>query len=272
VIRGAVGDSGIAYRVEGRRDGPAVVFSNSLGTDHRLWDRQMPAVEDRFRIVRYEACGHGVSDLMRGPVTIERLGLDLLALLDHLDIERAVVCGCSLGGVIALWLAVNRPERLTGAVLANTGAKIGTNESWDARIAAVRAGGTVAVRDQVVGRFLTPEFRARDPETTALIAAMIEATSDAGYTVACEALRAIDLRADARRVRVPVLVVGSERDQSTPPDLSRELHASIEGSELVMIANAAHLSNVEQPAVFNGALLRFLQRSAVPPVRGMPTA
>jgi 3-oxoadipate enol-lactonase len=160
--------------------------------------------------------------------------------------------------VLALWLAVNRPERLTGAVLANTGAKIGTNESWDARIAAVRAGGTVAVRDQVVGRFLTPEFRARDPETTALIGGMIEATIPDGYIAACEALRATDLRADASRVRVPVLIVGSERDQSTPPELARELHASIEGSELLMIVEAAHLSNVEQPALFNAALLKFL--------------
>lgn len=258
MIRGAVGDTGIAYRVDGMRDGPALVFSNSLGTDHRLWDRQVPAVEDRFRVVRYEACGHGISDVPRGPVTIERLGQDLIALLDHVGIERAVVCGCSLGGVIALWLAVNRPERLTGVVLANTGAKVGTDESWNARIATVRAGGTAAVRDQVVGRFLTPEFRAGDPETTAMIAGMLDATNAEGYIAACEALRASDLRSDASRVRVPVLIVGSERDQSTPPALSRELHALIEGSDLVMIADAAHLSNVEQPDQFNRVLRRFV--------------
>jgi len=266
MIRGAIGDTGIAYRVDGPHDGPALVFSNSLGTDHRLWDRQMPAVDGRFRVVRYEACGHGVSDLPRRPVTIERLAQGLTTLLDHLEIERAVVCGCSLGGVIALWLAVNRPERLTGVVLANTGAKIGTNESWDARTAAVRAGGTAAVRDQVVGRFLTPEFRSRDPDTTAMIAEMIETTSDEGYIAACEALRATDLRADASRVRVSVLIVGSERDQSTPPDLSRELHASIEGSELVMIPDAAHLSNIEQPAGFNAALLKFLRDGVEGPI------
>jgi 3-oxoadipate enol-lactonase len=259
MIRGAVGDTGIAYRVDGPIDRPALVFSNSLGTDHRLWDRQVPAVQAGFRVVRYEACGHGVSDLPRGPVTIARLAQDLLALLDHLEIDRAVVCGSSLGGVIALWLAVNRPERLTGAVLANTGAKVGTDESWNARIAAVRAGGTAAVSSQVVGRFLTPEFRARDPETTSLICGMLEATNPDGYIAACEALRESDLRADAARVRVPVLIIGSERDQSTPPALSHELHVSIQGSELVMISDAAHLSNVEQPAVFNAALLRFAQ-------------
>ena len=129
MIRGAIGDTGIAYRVDGPHDGPALVFSNSRGTDHRLWGQQMDAVTARFRVVRYEACGHGVSDLPRGAVTIERLAQDLTTLLDHLEIERAVVCGCSLGGVIALWLAVNRPERLTGAVLANTGAKMMMNSA-----------------------------------------------------------------------------------------------------------------------------------------------
>jgi 3-oxoadipate enol-lactonase len=260
VIRGAVGDTGIAYRVDGPESGPAIVFSNSLGTDHRLWNSQMPAVEDRFRVIRYEACGHGVSEPPRGRVTIERLGLGVIALLDHLNVGRAVVCGCSLGGLVALWLSVNHPDRVAGAVLANTGAKLGTDESWDARIAAVRAGGTAAVREQVVGRFLTPEFRDRDPATTALIAGMIEATNPDGYIAACEALREADLRADARSVRAPVMIVGSERDQSTPPALARELHTAIMGSELVMIPAAAHLSNVEEPTVFNSALTRFLEQ------------
>jgi 3-oxoadipate enol-lactonase len=259
MIRGAIGDTGIAYRVDGPTDAAAVVFSNSLGTDHRLWNRQMPAVENRFRVVRYEACGHGVSAPPRGPVTVERLARDLIALLDHLEIDRAVVCGCSLGGVIALWLSAHQPERVTGVVLANTGAKVGTDESWDARIAAVRAGGTAAVRDQVVARFLTAEFRSRDPATTALIAGMIEATNADGYIAACEALRGADLREAATTVRVPAMIVGSELDQSTPPALARELHAAIDGSELVMIPDAAHLSNVEQPEVFNAALVRFVE-------------
>jgi 3-oxoadipate enol-lactonase len=242
--------------------GPVLVFSNSLGTDHRLWDRQMPAVEGRFRVIRYEACGHGVSDPPRSRVTIDQLGQDLIALLDHLEIDRAAVCGCSLGGVIALWLSANHPDRVAGAVLANTGAKVGTDEGWNERIAAVRAGGTAAVREQVIGRFLTPEFRERDPATTALIAGMIEATHPDGYIAACEALRDADLRAAARTVGVPVMIIGSERDQSTPPALARELHAWIRGSELVMIPDAAHLSNVEQPALFNEALVRFLGQTA----------
>lgn len=260
MIRGAVGKTGIAYRMDGPPDRTTIVFSNSLGTDHRLWDAQMPPLVDRFRVIRYEACGHGVSNPPRSPVTIDQLGQDVVALLDHLEVDRAVVCGCSMGGVIALWLSANHPERIAGSVLANTGAKLGTHEGWNARIAEVRAGGTTAVRDQVIGRFLTAEFRARDSVTTARIAGMIDATNPDGYIAACEALRDVDLRAVAKTVRVPVMIVGSELDESTPPTLARELHAAIDGSELVMIPDAAHLSNVEQPDSFNTALLRFLMR------------
>ena len=259
MIRGAVGDTGIAYRVDGRADGPAIVFINSLGTDHRLWTGQVPALDRSHRVIRYESCGHGVSDLPLGPMTIARFGQDLLALLDHLGIERASLCGCSLGGVIALWVSANHPERVTGAVLANTGAKVGTNESWDTRIAAVRAGRMPAVRDMVVRRFLTAEFRAREPETARLIGEMFGATNPLGYIAACEALRESDLRAVAPTVRVPTLIVGSDRDESTPLALAHELNASIPASELVVIPNAAHLSNVERPDLFNENLLRFLQ-------------
>jgi len=260
VIRGEVGNTGIAYCDDGPRDRPAIVFSNSLGTDHRLWDAQMPAVLDRCRVIRYDACGHGASDPPRGRVTIESLSNDLVALLDHLELERIVLCGCSLGGVIALWMCVNHPERVRGAVLANTGAKVGTDESWNTRIAAVREAGTASVASRVVGRFLTEEFRLGNTTVTSLITGMLLATDPAGYVAACEALREIDLRPVAPTVRAPTLIVGSDRDESTPPALARDLHASIPGSELVIIPGAAHLSNVERPDLFNASLVRFLDR------------
>ena len=258
MIRGAVGDTGIAYRVDGIADGQPLVFINSLGTDHRLWDRQLPAVRDQCRVIRYESCGHGVSDVPNGRMTIDRFGEQCVALLDHLGVGRAVVCGCSLGGLIALWLAINHPQRLVGAVLANTGAKLGTDESWAARIAAVRAGGMASVRDAVVGRFLTAAFREREPETARLIGGMLDATDPVGYVAACEALRDADLQPVLETVRVPTLVIGSDRDESTPLALSQQLHAGIAESDLVVIRDAAHLSNVEQPEAFNAALGRFL--------------
>jgi 3-oxoadipate enol-lactonase len=257
VIRGAVGTTGVAYCVDGQPEGHPIVFINSLGTDHRLWDAQAAAVGSTYRAIRYESCGHGVSDPPVGDMTIPRFGRDLVALLDHLGIARAALCGCSLGGVIALWVSANHPDRVAGAVLANTGAKVGTDEAWDARIAAVRSGGMASIQPVVLRRFLTSEFRCREPRATALVGEMLQATNPLGYIAACHALRASDLRAVASTVRVPTLIVGSDRDESTPLALARELHASIAGSELVVIPDAAHLSNVERPDVFNAHLLRF---------------
>lgn len=258
MIRGAVGDTGIAYRVDGARDGAPVAFINALGTDHRLWDGQVAELRDEFRLIRYESCGHGVSGLPNGCMTVERFGLQLLALLDHLGVARATLCGCSLGGVIAQWVSMHHGARVAGAVLANTGAKLGTDESWATRISAVREGGMAAVRDTVLGRFLTQEFRAREPETARMIGGMLDATNPAGYIAACEALRDADLRPSLALLRAPTLIIGSDRDESTPLALSRELHVNVPGSELVVISDAAHLSNVERPDLFNAALRRFV--------------
>lgn len=257
MIRGAVGTTGIAYRVDGPATAPAIVFLNSLGTTHGMWEWQLPALYD-WRVVRYEGNGHGESALRTGPVTIETLCADLLALLDHLRVERAVLCGCSMGGLIALRAAATHPARVTGAVLANTGARVGTVDGWNARIAAVREGGMTAIRDGVVGRFLSDAFRARHPEVVGRIGAMLDAVDPEGYVAACEALRDADLRPLLPKVRVPTLVVGGSLDQSTPPSLAEELHAGIAGSTLEILP-AAHLSMVELPGPFNARLRRFLE-------------
>ncbi|HEU4702306.1 MAG TPA: alpha/beta fold hydrolase, partial [Conexibacter sp.] len=132
----------LAYRVDGSgADAPAVVLLHSLGTHLGMWEPQVAPLAQRFRVVRYDCRGHGASDVAAGPLTVERLGRDVIALLDHLEIERAHLCGISLGGLTALWLAVHHPDRADRVVLANTGARIGSAESWDARIAAVERGG-----------------------------------------------------------------------------------------------------------------------------------
>jgi 3-oxoadipate enol-lactonase len=257
VIRGAVGDTGIAYRVDGPEGAPAIVFVNSLGTDHGMWEWQLPALRPAWRVVRYECCGHGEAALRPGGATIEGLGGDLVALLDHLAIERAFICGCSMGGVIALWIAATHPGRVRGAVLANTGARVGTVEGWNARIADVRDGGMAAIRDMVLGRFLSAGFRAARPEVVARIGAMLDDVDPRGYIAACEALRDADLRPLMPTVRVATLVVAGSLDESTPPALAEELHANIAGSHLAVLPTA-HLSMVEQPGMFNARLLQFL--------------
>ncbi len=251
----------LAYRIDGAEDAPTLVMVNSLGTNLHMWDSQVTQLSQSLRIVRYDARGHGASEVPAGYYSVEQLGRDLLALLDTLQLENAHICGHSLGGATALWLTAQYPDRVTSAIFANTGARIGSEESWKTRINAVRAGGMAAILDAVLARFLSAEFRQRDPETTQLIRAMIEATDPTGYIGACAALRDADLREMVRTIRVPALIIAGELDESTPPAQSHELHSTIAGSQQVMICGVAHLSNVEQPEVFNQHVLAFLNRA-----------
>jgi 3-oxoadipate enol-lactonase len=258
---GIGGRSGIAWFVADT-DAPAIVFVNSLGTDHRMWDAQVAALGSAYRTVCFDSCGHGQSRLPQGSVTIERIGGAVLDLLDLLEVDRAWVCGCSMGGQVTLWLAAMHPERTRGAVLANTGARLGTIESWNARIAAVQGGGMAAVRDLVVGRFLSAGLRSARPDIADTLAQTLERVDPRGYVAACEAIRDADLRAVAPGVMVPTLVVAGSLDESTPVAMAEGLHASIPGSRLVVIPGAAHLSMVERPDVFNAHLLEFLRATA----------
>jgi 3-oxoadipate enol-lactonase len=164
-----------------------------------------------------------------------------IALLDALQIERTHICGLSLGGVIALWFAATYPDRVLSAVFANTAARIGTEETWNTRIDAVRMGGMAAIREAVVARFLSEGFRQRHPEMTRRMSEMIEATSPIGYIGACAALRDADLREMVSTIDVPSLILAGELDESTPASQARELHAAI--------------SNVEKPEEFSQCIL-----------------
>lgn len=258
VDRATIGDVRIAYRVEGNPDGEALVFVNSLGTDLRMWNMQADALGARYRVIRYDCRGHGASDVAGETASLEQLGGDLVGLLDHLGVDRAHLCGLSLGGITSLWVAVHHPRRIMRAVFANTAARHGTREEWDARIAAVRDGGMAAVRDVVVERFLGAAFRAAHPDAARWVGEMVLATSPVGYIAACTALRDADLRDVVGGIAVPALIVASELDESTPLSLGEALHRAIRGSELAVLPGAAHLSAVERPDEFNRLLTRFL--------------
>jgi len=249
---------GIAYRVDGSESADALVLVNSLGTDLRMWDPQMDELTRDFRVIRYDCRGHGESYVPAGPTTIDRLGADLIALLDHLHVERAHLCGLSLGGLTALWVAAHHPERVDRAVFANTGARLGTSESWDDRMRAVRAGGMAAIRDTVVARFLGAQFRETHPDVASRIGDMVESTPAPGYLAACAALRDADLRDVVASIRARSLIVAGELDESAPVRQSEELHAAIAGSELVVLAGAAHLTNVERAEEFTRLVCRWL--------------
>lgn len=244
VIACSVG--GVALHFEDRGEGSALVFSNSLGTDFRVWDALLPYLPDGWRVVRYDKLGHGLSDLPEGRWTIEDHAADLAGLLDALGVTRAVVCGLSVGGMIAQSLAASRPDLVRGLVLCCTGARIGTPEVWDGRIAAIREGGLEAILDATMERWFTAAFRA-DPARLAPWRNMVRATPLEGYVRTAEAIRDADLRRATAALRLPCLAVAGAHDGSTPPDLVRETAALIPGSRFELIEDAAHIPCVERP-------------------------
>ena len=244
------------YELSGDQ-GPVLVLSNSLGTDISMWEPQMEELARHFRVLRYDTRGHGQSSVTPGDYTIEQLGRDVLDLLDALKLERAHFCGLSMGGAIGIWLGINAPNRLHKLVLSNTAARIGTKETWNARIATVHNDGMKAVAAAVIERWFTPEFRAAFPDQVIRAQSLLENTPAAGYAACCAALRDMDQRDAVSRIAVPSLIIYGRKDPVTPAPDAEFLNAHIAGSAKVEL-NAAHLSNVEQPVAFTAAVTSFL--------------
>lgn len=249
---------GIAYDFRPVDGSPALLLSPSLGTTMALFEPQIDALADRYSILRYDPRGHGQSQTPAGGYSIDRLGRDAVALLDHLAIERAHFVGVSLGGMVGQWLGYRAPERLLRLVLANTSAYMGPPAGWAARIAAVSEHGAAALADAVIERWFTPEFRTAHPSRVDHARAMLVRTDPHGYAGCCAAIRDMDLRATAALIDVPTLVIAGARDPATPLDHARFLGGHIPGAALVEL-DAAHLANLEQPYAFNCALTEFLE-------------
>jgi 3-oxoadipate enol-lactonase len=247
----------VNYDLSGAPKAPVVVLSNSLGTHFGMWDLQRPALEAKFRLLRYDTRGQGRTSVTPGPYTIEILGRDVLGLLDHLKIDRVHFCGLSMGGMIGIWLGLNAPERLGKLVLCNTAPKIGTAEAWDTRIENIRKGGMRSIAPAIIERWLTPEFLGRSPEMSACALRMLECAPADGYIACCEAVRDYDARESVASIRVPVMVIGGAKDRATPPSDTRALAEKIPGARYVEL-EASHLSNIEAPERFTNELTGFL--------------
>ena len=235
----------------------ALIFCHALGADRSMWDPQVAMLAAERRVVRYDHRGHGESDAPPSDYTMADLGGDVLALADHLGIGRFDFCGISMGGQIGQWLAVNQPERIGRLALANTGAKIGTEETWGQRIEAVREGGMEAITDVVIERFLSDGWREAHPEETERARETLRAIDPVGYVGCCAAVREADFRETAASIRSRTLLVGGRHDVSTPPEAQKWLAEAIPDSELTIL-EAGHLSNVERPEEFGSALLGLL--------------
>lgn len=244
------------YRIDGDAALPLLVLSNGLGTELAMWDPQIPALARAFRVLRYDTRGHGASSVPAQSITVEHLGRDVLALLDHVGVDRAHFCGLSMGGMTGMWLGIHAPDRLASLVLANTAARIGPPSMWDERIGVVDAQGMTAISDAAVARWFTPEFIAREPGAVAGVKVAFERTPAAGYVRCCAAIRDADLREAIARITMPVLVICGAHDVATPPADGQFIAQRIASARAVTL-DAAHLSNIEAPREFDAALLSF---------------
>jgi 3-oxoadipate enol-lactonase len=248
----------VHHEVTGPADAPVVVLSNSLGTSLAMWDPQRDTLSG-YRVVRYDTRGHGRSPVPGGPSTIADLGDDLVALLDRLEIERASLVGVSLGGMVSLWVAAHHPDRVERLAPCFTSAQLGPPELWRERSALVLQKGTEALADTLLGRWFTPAFAAREPEVVASMRAIIASTPGEGYASCCNAIEMMDLRPDLQLIVAPTLVIAGAVDPSTPPEHGALIAAGIHGAEFRVLADSAHLGNIEQREAFDAALLGHLE-------------
>ena len=248
----------MSFRQDGDPDGRPVVFSNSLGTDHRLWSAIMHHLPKGLRLIRYDKRGHGLSDGPPPPYKMGTLVSDLQALMDHLGLADAVVVGLSVGGLIAQGLAAKRPDLVKALVLSNTGARIGNRDMWQTRVDAVKAGGIAAVAPGVLDRWFSKTFR--DTPDIGLWRNMLLRTPVEGYLGCCMAIAGTDFITPTSGLRLPAMAIAGSEDGATPPDLVRELAGLIPGCRFELIRGAGHLPCVEAPETYADLLTDFLRQ------------
>lgn len=252
-------DAEINYQTFGDATKPALVFSNSLGTNFKMWQPQIDHFQQDFFVICYDTRGHGASSAPQGPYTLDQLGQDVVNLLDHLNIEKAAFCGISMGGLTGQWLAINKPERFSHVIVCNTAAKIGQEQAWQDRAALVREQGLTPIASTAAGRWFTEPFIQSNAATVATLSNDLGAGSPEGYASCCEALAKADVREQLKDIQVPVFIVAGQQDPVTTVADGEFMQQRIANAELFEI-NASHISNIEQPEAFNQAVQAFIQR------------
>jgi 3-oxoadipate enol-lactonase len=248
----------IYVEVAGSEDAPALMLSNSLGTNLHMWDDQVDEFAKHFRVVRYDRRGHGQSGVPQGPYSMERFGRDVVAVLDALDIEKTNWCGLSMGGMVGQWLGAHAPDRVEKLILSNTNSYYADKGPWADRIKFVQNNGLASMVDANMQRWFTEGFRTRAPETIGRMKEMFVATQVPGYVACCEAIRDMDFRASNPSIAAPTLVIVGAQDAATPPSAGEAIQQQIKGAKLASL-DAAHISNMEQPKQYAETVLNFLR-------------
>jgi 3-oxoadipate enol-lactonase/4-carboxymuconolactone decarboxylase len=247
------------YRSDGDPRGSPLVLIHSLGTDLRLWDDLIPRLDPTLRLVRFDLRGHGLSADAAGELAVVDFSADLAALLDHLEIDKAVILGISIGGLIALDFALRNQARVSSLILADTAARIGTPELWQTRMDALRLQGMAHLADSILARWFAPDFAARCRTQFQGLRTLFTRNSVAGYTAACAALRDADLRAEVPQISVPALVLCGAQDAATPPAVVQELAGSLPNAGFAVLAGAGHTPPIEQPRIMADQVNLFLR-------------
>ncbi len=250
----------VNYELSGKEDSPVVMLSHSLACSLVMWNPQMDILQSHFRVLRYDTRGHGASDAPEGAYTLDLLGKDALALLDALGIETVHFVGLSMGGMIGQCLALHHKDRLKSLTLCDTAAVVPDEAQpiWDERIAAARNEGMQALVQGTLERWFTQPYLKSNPPQVELIRSQVLSTPVAGFIGCCEAIRRLDYLKHLSELTLPTLIIVGEEDPGTPVAASEAMQAQIEGSKLVVLPSAAHLSNIEQAEGFNKALIDFL--------------
>jgi 3-oxoadipate enol-lactonase len=243
--------------VEGPESAPVLMLSNSLCTDLRMWDDQVPAFTQHFRLVRYDRRGHGKSGVPKGPYTVDDFGHDALAIMDGLGLKKVNWCGLSMGGMVGQWLGANAPERIEKLVMSNTHSYYSDKVVWDERMKLATEKGMAFAAGPAMTRWFVKDYIAQHPDRVALIQKMFAETSLEAYLGCCAAIRNMDMRPTHPRIKAPTLVIVGLQDPATPAAAGEEIQKRIPGAKLATI-DASHLSNMGQPKAYADLVLNFM--------------
>ena len=254
----AVNGLDVAYRFDGPKDAHVVLMANSLMSNYSMWDWNVPALADRYRVLRYDKRGHGGSQTTSGPYSISQLADDAVALLDALKIEKVHFIGLSMGGMIGQQMGARYPERVYSLSLCDTASEMPPRNLWEERFEIARKDGIPGLVDGTIKRWFTAPFIERAPQDIEKVRQMILGTGVEGYISCASAVRDMAQTTMLLKIKAPTLILTGRQDPACTVEQATVLNRMIDGSKMVLIEEAAHLSNIEQPAVFNQVIREFI--------------
>jgi 3-oxoadipate enol-lactonase len=260
-MQATINGIGINFEIAGHQSAPLVILHHPLATNLSIWDELAAALEPRYRVIRFDARGHGKSEAPKGAYAFETLAADVIGLMDHLKVSKARYLGLSMGGFVGQYLGLLHPDRFHSLCLVSTSSNMASlgREIWDERITIVeRRGMTASVVNGALARWLARDTLEKKPALVARLRAMIEATPPDGYVGWCHAIRALNVTSRIKAIRLPTQIIAGALDPATPPAAARVIHREIEGSELVVIPGVSHMLNVEAPETFHAHVIPFL--------------